>query len=201
MTTMQSIGVVVEDELSGAVMRRLIVTTGRNFIIERMINARGSGQIKSGIEKFRTSSYALPHIVLTDLDRYPCPPALLEDWGVIDLPPQFLFRIAVREVESWLLADREGIAEFLHVAVSKVPHAPEAEVDPKRTLLNLARRSRKKRLAQELVPALGSSAQIGPLYNARLCEFVNDKWNVEEAKQLADSLSRTLSRLSEFLPE
>lgn len=197
---MQSIAVVVEDELSGAVMRRLIAATGRDFAIDRMINARGYGQIKSGIGKFRTSSYALPHVVLTDLDRYPCPLALLDNWGVIDLPPQLLFRIAVREVEAWLIADREGIAEFLHVAVGKVPHAPEAEDDPKRTLLNLARRSRKKRLAQELVPALGSSAPIGPLYNARLSEFVNEKWNIDQAKLVADSLSRTLNRLSEFLP-
>lgn len=197
---MQGIAVVVEDELSGAVMRRLIAATGRNFVIDRMINTRGHGQIKSGIEKFRTSSYALPHVVLTDLDRYPCPPALLDNWGATDLPPQLLFRIAVREVEAWLLADREGIAEFLHVAVSKVPHAPEAEDDPKRTLINLARRSRKRRLAQELVPALGSAAPIGPLYNARLSEFVNDKWNVDQAKLLADSLSRTLNSLCVFLP-
>lgn len=197
---MQSIAVVVEDELSGAIMCRLIAATGRNFVIDRMINTRGHGQIKSGIGKFRTSSYALPHVVLTDLDRYPCPPALLNNWGATDLPPQLLFRIAVREVEAWLLADREGIAEFLHVAVSKVPHMPEAEDDPKRTLINLARRSRKRRLAQELVPALGSSAPIGPLYNTRLSEFVNDRWNVDQAKLLADSLSRTLNRLSVFLP-
>lgn len=198
---MQGIAVVVEDELSGAVMRRLIAATGRNFVIDRMINARGHGQIKSGIEKFRASSYALPHVVLTDLDRYPCPPALLDNWGATNLPPQLLFRIAVREVEAWLLADREGIAEFLHVAVSKVPHAPEAEDDPKRTLLNLARRSRRRRLTQELVPALGSSAPIGPLYNARLSEFVSGRWNVDQAKLLADSLSRTLDRLCVFLPD
>lgn len=200
MTHMQSIAVVVEDELSGAVMRRLIAATGRNFTIDRMINTRGYGQIKSGIGKFRTSSYALPHVVLTDLDRYPCPPALLDDWGATDLPPQLLFRIAVREVEAWLLADREGIAEFLHVAVSKIPHIPEAEDDPKRTLINLARRSRKKRLAQELAPLPDSAAPIGPLYNARLSEFVNDKWDVGRAKLLADSLSRALNRLSVFLP-
>jgi hypothetical protein len=201
MTYLQSICVVVEDELSGAVMRKLIATTGRNFMVDRMVNARGNGQIKSGVEKFRTSSYTLPHVVLTDLDNYPCPPALLDNWGATNLPPQLLFRIAVHEVEAWLLADREGIAEFLHVAISKVPHAPEAEIDPKRTLLNLARRSRKKRLAQELVPALGSAAQIGPLYNVRLCEFVNDKWNIEQAKLIADSLSRTLNRLNDFLPD
>lgn len=201
MTSMHGIAVVVEDELSGAVMRKLIAATGRNFVIDRIINARGNTQIKVGMQqKFRSSSYVLPHVVLTDLDRYTCPPELLDNWGAIDLPPQLLFRVAVREVEAWLLADREGIAEFLHVAVSKVPHAPESEDDPKRTLINLARRSRKRSLAQELVPAPGSSASIGPLYNARLSEFVNDKWNICEARLLADSLSRTLFRLSRFLP-
>lgn len=199
---MHSIAVIVEDELSGAVMRRVIAATGRNFVIDRMINARGNAQIRAGMQqKFRSSSYVLPHVVLTDLDRYPCPPALLDNWGATELPPQLLFRIAVREVEAWLLADREGIAEFLHVAVSKVPHTPEAEDDPKRTLINLARRSQKRRLAQELVPAPGSSAPIGPLYNARLSEFVNNRWDVDQAKLRADSLSRTLSRLSVFLPD
>ena len=199
---MQKIAMVVEDELSGAVMRKLIAATGRGFVIDRIINERGNSQIKIGMQqKYRSSSYVLPHVVLTDLDRYPCPPALLNNWNVTDLPPQLLFRIAIREVEAWLLADREGIAEFLHVAVNKIPHAPEAEDDPKRTLINLARRSRKSRLAQELVPAPGSSASIGPLYNARLTEFVHDKWNVDQAKLLADSLSRTLNRLSIFLPD
>ena len=108
MTHLQNIAVVVEDELSGAVMQRLIEASGRGFVIDRLINARGYGQIKSGIEKFRSSSYALPHVILTDLDNYPCPPALLDNWGATELPPQCLVRIAVHEVEAWLLADREG---------------------------------------------------------------------------------------------
>ncbi len=200
MNHLQNIAVIVEDELSGAVMRKLITVSGRNFMIDRMINTRGCGTIKSGMEKFKSSSHALPHVVLTDLDNYPCPLALLNNWGATNLPQQLLFRIAVREVEAWLLADREGIAEFLHVAVNKVPHDPEADIDPKRTLINLARRSRKKRLAQELTPSPGSAAQIGPLYNARLSEFVNTSWDIDRAKLLAESLSRTLNRLSVFLP-
>ena len=195
----QFIVVAVEDELSGAVMRRLIADSGRNFVIDRLINMRGGGQIKAGIKKFKSASHALPHVILTDLDSYSCPLALLQNWKAVQLPPQLLFRIAVREVESWLLADREGIAEFLHVAVTKVPRNPEAELNPKRSLINLARRSRKRRLAEELAPALGSSASIGPLYNSRLSDFVNSAWNINRAKVLADSLSRTIDRLAVFL--
>lgn len=198
MTSAHCIVVAVEDELSGEVMRRLIAASGRNFAIDRLINTRGNGQIKAGINKFKSACHAVPHVILTDLDKYSCPLALLQAWKAIRLPPQLLFRIAVREVESWLLADRDGIAEFLHVAVAKVPRNPESELDPKRSLINLARRSRKRRLVEELVPAQGSSASIGPLYNARLSEFVNTAWDIDRAKVLAESLSRTIDRLASF---
>jgi hypothetical protein len=107
----------------------------------------------------------------------------------------------VREVEAWLLADRVGIAEFLYVDLQKVPHAPEREEDPKRTLINLARKSRKKRLSREIVPAIGSAAPIGPLYNLHFTTFVNNRWDIAKARQAAPSLNRTISRLSSFLSE
>ncbi len=191
--------VAAEDELSVAVVRKLIQATGRKFVISRIMNARGYGRLKSGIPKFRNACHVLPHVVLTDLDQYPCPPALLQDWKAQSLPPQLLIRIAVREVEAWLLADRSGIANFLSVAKNKVPQYPEAEVDPKRTLINLARKSRRQRLAMELVPEMGSSASIGPLYNARLSEFVTLSWDVECARMASPSLDRTLSRLASFM--
>jgi len=186
MTITPSIIIAVEDELSGAVMSRLISFSGRNFAINRIFNARGNARLKDGMTKFRAASRVLPHIILTDLDRCPCPPVLIDNWKANQLPPQLLFRIAVREVEAWLLADRAGIAEFLHIDVNKVPHSPEVEDDPKRTLINLARKSRKRRLSQEIVPEVGSSAKIGPLYNTCSC---------------APSLARTLSRISTFLSE
>lgn len=192
--------VAVEDELSAAVMRKLIQATGRKFIISRIMNARGYGRLRSDIPKFRNACHVLPHVVLTDLDQYPCPPALLRDWKAQSLPPQLLIRIAVREVEAWLLADRIGIANFLSVARTKVPQYPEAEADPKRTLINLARRSRRQRLTIELVPETGSSASIGPFYNSRLSEFVNTSWDVESARTVSPSLDRTLSRLATFMP-
>lgn len=192
--------VAVEDDLSAAAMRKLIRVSGREFVITRIMNARGYGQLKANIARFKTACYVLPHLVLTDLDKYPCPPALLEDWDATTLPPQLLLRIAVREVEAWLLADSEGIATFLSVAKNKIPNDPEAEADPKRTLINLARKSRKRRIAIELVPEAGSSARIGPLYNERLAEFVEKTWNVERARTVAPSLDRALLRLSSFMP-
>ena len=201
MTIAPSLVIAVEDELSGAVMSRLISFSGRNFTINRVFNARGNVRLKDGMTKFREASRVLPHIVLTDLDRCPCPPELINNWNANQLPPQLLFRVAVREVEAWLMADRAGIAKFLHIDISKVPHAPETEEDPKRTLINLARKSRKRRLSQEIVPETGSAAKIGPLYNTHFVNFVNSSWDIEQACLCAPSLARTLSRISTFLPE
>ena len=186
--------------MSAAVMRRLVASVNRDFAIDRIINTRGNGPLRAGIQKFRSASHVLPHVVLTDLDRTVCAPDLLRKWGATNLPPQLLVRVAVREVEAWLLADRSGIAEFLAIAAIKVPTNPERELDPKQTLINLARRSRKRRLMQELVPEAGSSNKIGPFYNARLTQFVSHQWNVTHARANAPSLDRTLVRLSTFLP-
>lgn len=193
-----SILVAVEDELSAAVMGKLIQSTGRKFAAT-IVNARGYGRLKASMSKFRTACHVLPHVVLTDLDQHPCPSALLADWKAQSLPPQLLIRIAVREVEAWLLADREGIADFLRVAKKKVPQDPEAEADPKRTMINLARKSRRQRLALELAPETGSSASIGPLYNTRLSEFVSTRWDAERARTASPSLDRALSRLTVFM--
>jgi hypothetical protein len=194
-----SVMVVVEDDLSEAVMRRLIASSGSRFSVDRVINERGNTQIKKGILKYKTASHSVPHIVLTDLDRIPCAPVLLNDWRVGELPQRMLFRIAVREVEAWLLADRKGIAEFLAVPTTKIPQQPESLDDPKQTLINLARKSRKRSLAQEIVPENGSVAKYGPLYNARLSQFVSEGWNLDDARRLAPSLDRTVLRIHEFL--
>jgi len=158
---------------------------------------RGNDQIKKNVPKYKGASRVVRHIVLTDLDRYPCPPALLDDWKVGELPPTMLLRIAVREVEAWLLSDRSGIASFLHAPVEKVPFLPEAEADPKQTLLSVVRKSRKRRLVEEMVPKPG--AHIGPLYNERMCDFALNLWQIEAALENAPNLHRSIARIAAFL--
>jgi hypothetical protein len=189
----------VEDELSGMVLRRLLAESNRGFVVDRLVVERGFGQLKVGIPKYRSASRSLPHIVLTDLDRYACPSELLADWRATRLPPSMLLRIAVREVEAWLLADRAGIASFLHVPKAKVPSDPETIADPKQMLVNLARKSRRRRLAEEIAPCAGSAAPIGPMYNSHLSEFASTGWNVVSARISAPSLDRAMSRIAQFM--
>ncbi len=194
----REIQLVVEDELSGVVLRKIVEQSGKGLSVYRVLSMRGFGNIKNGIQRFINASNVIPHIVLTDLDRMDCAPSLMKDWGVGIEDKNLLFRVAVREVEAWLLADREGVAMYLNLPVAKMPLYPEEEKDPKQTLLNLVRKCKKRRLVDELVPTMGSSATIGPLYNARMGNFVRDCWCIERAVMNSDSLSRAVKRVSTF---
>jgi len=196
MTGKDSLNIVIEDVLSEAVMQRILASAGYAGNATYRIT-RGNGKIKTSIDKFKAASRIIPHIVLTDLDRFPCPPALLNAWNVGELPPSMLLRIAVREVESWLLADRQGIASFLGTAEEKIPFFPERLDDPKQALFSVVRKSRKRRLIEEIVPLPG--AHIGPLYNEHLGCFALRHWNLEAAVENAPSLARNISRISNFL--
>lgn len=189
---------VVEDALSEVVMRKIIGVVGKHLSIDRPVLTRGSGNLRRGISKFRAASRVLPHIILTDLDRLPCAPALSDDWHVTQVPDTILFNVAVREIEAWLMADREGIADFLGISRNRIPQRPELEDDPKQALVNLARRCRNRKLRDELVPAPGSVNQIGPAFTFRMSRFVTESWNVQQARHASPSLARALDRVQGF---
>lgn len=189
---------VVEDEPSEAVLRRLVASAGHKLKVSTVIRAQGAGNIKNSLTIFRNASHVTPHIVMTDLDTYPCPPELLKDWKVGVLPERMLIRIAVREVESWLLADREGIAKLIKVPTIKIPLRPDDLPDPKQALLNLARKSRSRRFVSEFVPATGSKAKHGPAYNQYLSEFAAQDWDTAQAALASPSLQRSMVRVKEF---
>lgn len=184
--------------MSGAVLRKLLTVSNGKLIIGREVHTRGYGRMKKDIQKYIAASYVLPHIVLTDLDVFECPPALIADWKLHSVKGRLIFRIAVREVEAWLLADRSGFAEFLGLPPTKIPTVPDSLVDPKQTLVNLARRIKRRRLAEELIPPAGSTSSIGPFYNDRLSEFITSKWNVQSASERSPSLAKALSRIIEL---
>jgi hypothetical protein len=107
------------------------------------------------------------------------------------------FRVAVREIEAWLLADRERLAAFLGVKSARLPANPEEEPDPKRIIVELAQQSRRREIREDMAPRPGSGRQIGPAYSSRLIEFVSGSggWRPEVAARSSDSLRRCLSCL------
>lgn len=195
--------IATEDRLSEALAECIVIATGHAVAAKIPRDRRrhgGFGYLKARLPDFIASCRGgLSFLLLTDLDTRPCPPDLLDDWfGVIPKPDSMLLRVAVREVESWVLADRIRFAGWLGVSENEVPAAPEACLDPKADLLFLAKKSKKSGLKEGLLPKKGAPSKVGLEYNDLLCAFVSSEWRVEEAAKLAPSLARAIRRLREF---
>jgi hypothetical protein len=115
--------------------------------------------------------------------------------------PNLLFRVAVQEVEAWLLADRSAFATFLGISRDLIPDNAEQVDNPKEFVVSLARRSRKRDVRESLVPREGSTARVGRDYNGRLVSFVNADWQAVEAQKRSPSLKRTMDLLRRFDPQ
>ena len=191
------ITIIHEDELSEAVMTRLLMHFGDKFEIVHSYPGNGFGYLKKNIRGFNQAAIVNPYFMLTDLDNYPCAIQLKDEWIDFDISRNFIFRIAVREVESWLLADKEGIAAFFNIPVPLITDSPDLLQDPKNTLIQLAKRSRKRVIREDIVP-INSNAAIGPNYNGCLSEFIYQSWNVERAITRSPSLLKAYSHLMNF---
>lgn len=186
----------VEDELSEAVARKLVSEFVRGDIEISVHGKRGFGYLQANINKFVAMARYRPTLVLTDLDARVCAPGLIEDWcGSVDLPPRFCFRVAEREVEAWLLADRVEFARHLGVSVKSIPRTPDTLADPKQTIIHLAQRgSREAR--RSIVPDRGSASLQGFDYNMFLSRFVRETWDLGRAAQNSPSLARARRALA-----
>ena len=114
------------------------------------------------------------------------------------------YRVAVRAVEAWLLADVERLAAYLGISQALIPRtAPDQDDDPKRTLVNLARRSRKRAIREGMAPRPESRVRVGPAYLSCVQAFVSaDKnaWRPLVAQERSDSLRRCLLALDVWRP-
>ena len=170
------INAAVEGDLDEAVARKLIERAGG--AMGEVFGKNGKSALRKRINGFNNaarSPYA-PWLVLVDLDNdEDCAPALRDAW----LPhpaPGLCFRIAVREVEAWLMADAETLAASLSVSANRISKNPESLEKPKDEMVNLARRSRRPAIKQDMVPREGSGRRVGRAYTSRLIEYVRDKW-------------------------
>ncbi len=199
MTEPRTLILAVEDEPSAAVAAKLVRVYRKDIAVSRVIVARGYGRLKTHAAAYNEASRFTPFLLLTDLDQWECPPGLVGDWlGGHRLAPDFLFRVAVRELEAWLLADHLGVSRFLHIDVSTIPPYPESLDDPKRTFVRLAERCRARALREGLVPAPGSTAQVGPRYVDLITGFVEKTWSPARARRFSPSLDAAIRALKGF---
>lgn len=194
------INLVFEDVLSEAVLKQMLVQSQRPFSVGNCFNQRGYGKIKKIISGLNHAAKGMPYLILTDLDREECPLIILSEWLTQPKHPNLLFRIAVKEVEAWLLAHREAFAEFLGISVDLILSDVDKISDPKQLLINLAKKSKKRELRDGIVPDRNSTAKIGKDYNGQLIKFVNQNWQAAAAQTNSSSLKRAMDAIVHFQP-
>lgn len=195
------INIAVEDPLSEAVLRKILLCSEQPYIIGSCFSRGGFGYLKKSIRGFNNAAKGIPFLVLTDLDRTGCAPMLIREWLPISGHRNLMLRVAVREVEAWILADRSAFATFLMISKNLVPVNADEIDDPKRLVVNLARKSKQREVRKAIVPGLKSTAKVGPDYNGSLMLFAERFWNIDEAVKNSPSLERTVRAVKEFQPE
>lgn len=193
---MTEIYLATEDALSEAVAERLVMDSNKKLRVAVRMRRQGNGFLKLKLPELIRVANSFPVLMLTDLDRIECPPTLILDWSSgRSLPPGMLFRVAVREVEAWLLADREAFAAFVGAPLNKLPLNPDSLDDPKQKLLSFVRRYGRREIKADILPKPGSRSTVGLGYNMTLSRFVTEDWEPERAITCSDSLARAFKRL------
>lgn len=187
----------VEGDLDAAVLSRLAREVGARP--SAIYGRTGKAALLRSLSGYNRAAARGPWVALLDLDsESECVP----DYAARCLPQPaatMVFRVIVREVEAWLMADAEALARFLSVPEGRVPRDPEALLDPKETLVNLARRSRRRAITDDMVPRPTSGRPIGPAYTSRMVEFVDESWRPRVAAGRSPGLDRCLTRMTELV--
>lgn len=190
----------VEGISDEAVLRRLVADRGG--VVHRVQVQRGKANLRRALPGYNAAAQGDPRLVLVDLDRdFDCAAALVSDW--LPAPSTYMrFRVVVREIEAWLLADRDRFTSFFSVPASAVPDQPDQLPDAKSTVLAAIRRSRRRAIRVDMLPRPDSGRQVGAAYTSRLIEFASDSgngWRPTVAAQRSPSLSSCLTRLDSLI--
>lgn len=195
-----AINLAVEDALSEAVLREMLKQSERPFLVGNCFCRGGYGYLKKILPGLNYAAQGMTYLILTDLDQAECPLELISKWLTQPKHPNLLFRVAVREVEAWLLAHREAFADFLGISKSLIPMNVDEIPDPKQCLINLSRKCKKRSLRDAIAPAPDSTAKIGKDYNGQLIQFVRNDWRVAEAQVNSPSLQRAMNAIINYQP-
>lgn len=195
---MRGLAIATEDELSEAVALRLVEEVDPHWTVTHTLRKNGFGYLRAKMPSWCELARQQPVFLLTDLDRVACPAELLQQWrGALNVPSDLLIRVAVREVEAWLLADHEAARSLLG-GHARLPAEPDDLPDPKGHLLRLAAKYATRDVRADLVKATGAIAGQGIGYNARLTHWVRASWAPPRAAGRSPSLHMARVRLAEL---
>lgn len=184
----------MEGTTDDAVARRICAHLG--LPCGTTYGSKGKEHLLTKLPAYNVAARLRPWFALVDLDTWQeCVPAFVSG-KLAESSPGMRFRVAVRAIEAWLLADAVRLAEFLAIPLARLPDDPDAVSNPKQVMVNLARRSRSRTIRLEMTPKEGTGAMVGPLYSARLREFATNVWSPDQAAQRSQSLDRCLRALA-----
>ena len=190
------IALATEDELSEAIALRLIAEVKRPHHVTHKLGRKGFGYLRSKMDSWYQMADHQIMMVLTDLDRANCLVEFRGQWlADKPLPETLVFRIAVKEVEAWVLADHVAMRELVGKK-GVLPVDPDTLTDPKQTLLWFAKTAPKS-VRDDLIRDSDGQLRQGVGYNARLSHWINTAWSPERAAERSPSLARARSRLQE----
>lgn len=179
-----------------AIAKRLLDLANIDRAYARSLDKRGQENFWRDFPRYLAAARQGHNVfALADLETALCPSLLLSIHVSPPCPAALCLRFAIRMAEAWLLADVEGIARWLRISQAIVPRDPETLPNPKRDLVNLARRSPVRRLRDAMVPELGSSGIVGREYLPSITEFIGSKWSPMRAARQSTSLNRALAAL------
>jgi len=186
----------VEDAISEALVRRLVAEVRPDLTLYQVLRKNGQGYIRQKARALNNTAHSIPVFILVDQDRAdPCPSDLIQEILPVPHSPQLLFRVAVMEAESWVLADAGNLATFLGVSRGHVPVAPDQIPHPKEMIVALAARSHTREIRDDLVPRPGDIRKVGAAYNPRLIGFIEKQWDMHAAAAASPSLRKAVNRL------
>lgn len=186
-----------EGVADAAVLRRLLREAKIGVSAEH--GQKGKVYLDKRITAFNYAARFNPWAVLRDLDDdEACASALAR--RLLPKPSKHMvFRIAVREIEAWLMADISGFAEFFSVPTTSLPHEPDTLKEPKTVMLLRVEKSRKRSIREAMVYRNRSGGiEVGPEYNSFLSEFIDRDWSPKRAAAHSQSLKRAIMRINEL---
>lgn len=187
--------VIVEGATDEPVINALMRAAGWNHDQFEVKRANGKGVIDRNIKKYWEAARVHPYVIFRDLDRdgEGCPVTLRAQL-VEHTPgesPDLLIRIVDQCIESWILADRHGIAEFCNRSAASVEPPTSHH---KLYLLRLMKEAKLKDAVEEK----GRELDFGPAYELHLKRLMTHHWSIERAAAESDSLRRALKRLTDL---
>lgn len=192
-----------EDKPSVAACLKLLKRSPNDLDIQQVWPIKRQGGFPGLMQRIpsfnkATVQESLRVLILTDLDENSCPVSYRETWikdkGLAE-NANLIFRIAVREVESWALADAQGFAKFFRVQEEKITKQPEGLSDPKLEVINLLRFSKSKDIRTGCIPPPEFYSKTGPDYNHFMQNFFSSEWSPSRASKNAPSLRRAYQRI------